>query len=402
MARRPPVEDWSIDFDPMDPAWSEDPFPLWEAIRGRCPVATSQRFEGGAYFPIRYDDIYAIAYDTEHFSSRRIVVRAEKLPVLGMPPITSDPPEHTPARKLLLPPFSPKAVATLEPMLRASCRTLLDRIGTPTSCDAAIDYAQHVPVQVIAHMLGVDAQDGDRFREWIQRFAIETEAMGARAEADTFFAQQLDRRRANPGDDLVSYLLRAEIDGQPLTERHLLGTLNLILIAGIDTTWSALGASLWHLATHAEDRRRLAAEPTLLPTAIEEFLRAYAPVTMAREVVKDTTVGGCPFKAEGQVVLSFPAANRDPAKFAQPERVLIDRAENPHAAFGLGRHRCLGSNLARLELTVALEEWLVRFPEFELRAGARVAWSEGSVRGPRTVPVTFPGHDAERVTGTST
>ena len=124
-----------------------------------------------------------------------------------------------------------------------------------------------------------------------------------------------------------------------------------------------------------------------MPTAIEEFLRAYAPVTMAREVVKETTVGGCPFKEKGQVLLSFPAANRDPAKFPQADRVLIDRAENPHAAFGLGRHRCLGSNLARLEMTVAVEEWLKRFPDFTLVPGATVTWSEGTVRGPRRLPV---------------
>jgi cytochrome P450 len=179
------------------------------------------------------------------------------------------------------------------------------------------------------------------------------------------------------------------MEGQPLSDPHLLGTLRLLLVAGIDTTWSGIGASLWHLATHPEDRRRLAAEPALMPTAIEEFLRAYAPVTMAREVVKETTVGGCPFKEKGQVLLSFPAANRDPALFPDADKVLIDRAENRHAAFGLGRHRCLGSNLARLEMTVAIEEWLARFPEFNLAEGARVTWSEGTVRGPRSLPFTL-------------
>ena len=179
------------------------------------------------------------------------------------------------------------------------------------------------------------------------------------------------------------------MDGQPLSQPHLLGMLRLLLIAGIDTTWSGIGASLWHLATHPADRRRLAADPSLMPTAIEEFLRAYSPVTMAREVVKETTVGGCAFKEKGQVLLSFPAANRDPAVFPDPDRVLIDRAENRHAAFGLGRHRCLGSNLARMEMTVAIEEWLARFPEFRLADGAQVKWSEGTVRGPRRLPMAL-------------
>jgi cytochrome P450 len=126
-----------------------------------------------------------------------------------------------------------------------------------------------------------------------------------------------------------------------------------------------------------------------MPTAIEEFLRAYAPVTMAREVVKETTVCGCPIKPGNMVLLSFPAANRDPAVFPDADKVLIDRKENPHVAFGLGIHRCVGSNLARMEMTVAVEEWLKRIPEFRLDPAQTVRWSEGTVRGPRRLPVKF-------------
>jgi len=158
-------------------------------------------------------------------------------------------------------------------------------------------------------------------------------------------------------------------------------------VAGIDTTWSGIGSCLWHLAKTPEDRRRLVAEPTLMPSAIEEFLRAYSPVTMAREVAKDAQVNGCTFKEGQMVLLSFPAANRDPEMFPDADKVIIDRKENRHAAFGLGIHRCVGSNLARMEMTVAVEEFLKRIPEFQL-AGS-VTWSEGSVRGPRKLPLTF-------------
>jgi len=248
---------------------------------------------------------------------------------------------------------------------------------------------------VIAHMLGLPEADGDRFRDWIHRIleigpTNPQVAMEALKELSGYFHGHVQARQAveesERGDDLISFLLAARIDGQPVPEPHLIGTLRLLLIAGIDTTWSAIGSSLWHLATHPEDRRRLVKEPALLPTAIEEFLRAYAPVTMAREVVKETTVGGCAFKVGGQVLLSFPAANRDPAMFADADKVLIDRAENRHAAFGLGRHRCLGSNLARMEMTVAVEEWLARFPEFRMAEDEKVKWSEGTVRGPRRLP----------------
>jgi cytochrome P450 len=159
------------------------------------------------------------------------------------------------------------------------------------------------------------------------------------------------------------------------------------MIAGIDTTWSAIGASLWHLSQHPDDRRRLAAEPDLMPTAVEEFLRAYAPVTMARLVARDVELNGRRLHEGDWLLLPFPAANRDPEFFPDADQVRLDRVENRHAAFGLGIHRCIGSNLARMELTVALEEWMNRYPDFELTDPTQVTWSAGQVRGPRRVPV---------------
>ena len=191
----------------------------------------------------------------------------------------------------------------------------------------------------------------------------------------------------NPRDDLTTYLLDVELYGQKLGPDHVVGTMALLLIAGIDTTWSAIGASLWHLAKTPADRERLAAEPALLPTAMEEFLRAYAPVTMARLVKEDMHWHGVDMKADDWILLSFPAANRDPAQFDQAREVVIDRAVNRHAAFGLGIHRCVGSHLARMELRVALEVWLERIAEFTLADPAAVTWSAGQIRGPRTLPL---------------
>ncbi|MFM7070080.1 MAG: cytochrome P450 [Actinomycetes bacterium] len=170
-----------------------------------------------------------------------------------------------------------------------------------------------------------------------------------------------------------------------------MGTCALLLLAGIDTTWSAIGASLWHLASNESDRRRLLDSPDLLPTAVEEFLRAYAPVTMARLVSEPVEVGGCPMAVDDWVLLSFPAANRDPEAFERADEVLIDRERNRHLAFGLGIHRCIGSNLARMELTVALDEWMQRFPEFGVDESGEIRWSTGQVRGPRTLPLVLGG-----------
>jgi cytochrome P450 len=206
-------------------------------------------------------------------------------------------------------------------------------------------------------------------------------------ELEAYIDARIADHQAHPRDDLTTFLLDAELDGNKLDPDHVRGTMVLLMIAGIDTTWSAIGASLWHLAQHPADRRRLAAEPALMATAVEEFLRAYAPVTMARLVAKDFEFQGCPMKKDDWLLLPFPAANRDPEVFPDAGEVLLDRAENRHAAFGLGIHRCLGSNLARMELRVALEEWMARYPDFELTDSSKVTWSAGQVRGPRSLPV---------------
>jgi len=392
MSTRPPVTDWSTDFDHLDPRWIENPYPIWDELRQKCPVAHTERFMG-VYFPARYEDVRAIAYDTEHFSSRRIIVRESPPPRFPAPPITSDPPEHRPAKTVLLPAFTPDAIKSHEPRARAICRELIGRFEQ-RGCDGAVDYAQEIPVRVIAHMLGIPETEGARFRKWIYEvleLGITDNAALLRAteEMNAYFADVVERRRAAPGDDLVSYLIGTTIAGEPLADKHILGTLRLLLIAGIDTTWSAIGSCLWHLAQHPEDRRRLVADPAVIPSAVEEFLRAYAPLTMAREVVKETEIGGCSFKPGEMVLLSFPAANRDPAMFPDADRVVIDRTMNRHIAFGVGIHRCIGSNLARMEIKVALEEWLARIPEFDLDPNVPMKWSEGTVRGPRLLPILF-------------
>jgi cytochrome P450 len=213
------------------------------------------------------------------------------------------------------------------------------------------------------------------------------EAFFAGGELDAYMDARIAEHRARPRDDLTSFLLDAELEGRKLAPEHVRGTMILLMIAGIDTTWSAIGASLWHLGLHPEDRRRLAAAPGLMSTAVEELLRAYAPVTMARLVAKDVQLGGHSLHEGDWVLLPFPAANRDPEAFADADRVCLDRIANRHAAFGLGIHRCLGSHLARMELRVALEEWMACYPEFEIADPTAVAWSSGQVRGPRTLPV---------------
>jgi cytochrome P450 len=243
-------------------------------------------------------------------------------------------------------------------------------------------------------MLGIPADMSDTFTEWVRgvlELGLQDPVLRVKSRASiiAFFRECIAERRVNPGSDLISELLAAEVDGHPVAADDIIGTCVLLLVAGIDTTWSAIGSSLWHLATHAEDRARLAAEPALMTTAVEELLRAYAPVTMARIVANDTEVAGCPMRAGDRVLMSFPAANRDPEKFSDADRVVIDRQKNPHIAFGVGIHRCVGSNLARMEVRVALEEWMAAIPDFWVEDPAAVTWAGGQVRGPRLLPVVF-------------
>ncbi|MET3841660.1 cytochrome P450 [Bradyrhizobium sp. OAE829] len=393
MPLRPPVTDWTSDWDHLDPSWLSDPYSIWRELREACPVAHTGRYRG-VYFPTRYSDIREIAYDPAHFSSRRVVVREGDYRV-NSPPITSDPPDHRPLRMVLIPPFTPQAVAALEGRTRAVCNELIDAFIENGIGDGAVDYAQHIPVRIIAHMLGIPASDGDRFRGWITmalQDGITNQAVLKQAEEEmsAYFAEQIKQRRGQLGEDLVSFLIQArQPNGEAFSDHQVLGALRLLLVAGTDTTWSAIGSAIWHLATVPGDRERLVREPELIPTAIEELLRAYAPVTMAREIVDDVAVGGCPMKRGEMVLVSFPAANRDPRKFPDADKVVIDRKENPHVAFGLGIHRCIGSNLARMEMRVAVEEWLRRIPEFRLDPSRPMTWSQGTVRGPRLLPIVF-------------
>jgi len=391
-----PVSDWATDFSHLEPEWAADPYPIQDDLRERCPIARTERF-GGGWLPTRYEDVAAIAYDTERFSSRAIIMSnfrppRELAPVGSTPPISSDPPFHHDARKLLLPAFTKSAVAKREAATRALCHELIDAFAGQDVVDAARDYAQHIPMRVIADMLGFPVEDAPRFREFIET-ALEgvnlppDERVAGMQDLFEYLYAQVRDHLEHPRDDLTTYLANAELYGRKLEATHVAGTMALLLIAGIDTTWSAIGASMWHLAKTPADRRRLVAEPALLPTAMEELLRVYAPVTMARLAKEDMRWGGVDMKADDWVLLSFPSANRDPAHFDRAGEVVIDREVNRHAAFGLGIHRCVGSHLARMELRVALEVWLARIPEFELADPAAVSWAAGQVRGPRTLPL---------------
>jgi len=404
---RCPVENVATDYDIFDPDYIKDPVPAWTEIReGQCPIAHTERW-GGSWLPTRYEDVQDLAKMVPELSSANpgpIVVnvpeefrRPEREGHNGAAPISADPPEQTWTRKALLPHFTPKAIAPQRTYSETLCHELIDGFIDNGGCDGAVNYAQQIPPRVIAHKLGVDESMVDEFIIWV-RNVLElglTQPELRLKYGDMihgFFAVEVAKRRQNPKDDLITALCTTEVDGQMLPDHVIVGMCNLQLVAGIDTTWSSIGSALWHFATHEEDRRRMAAtdhNDPLWDSAIEELLRAYSPVTMARTVMEPVEINGASLQVGDKVLMNFPGANHDPEVFENPDQVILDRQRNRHIAFGSGIHRCAGSNLARMEMEVALKTWFARIPEFTLANPDEVTWAGGQVRGPRIMAINF-------------
>ena len=390
----PPVTDWVNDWDWLDDGWGENAIDIWNDVREVCPVGSTERY-GRAFMPVTMDAVRDIANNTEDFSSIWVNVARPDAPRAAAPPITSDPPDHHGHRRLILPAFNPKAIAAIEQEMRDYCRGLIKELDGMDAVDAAVQYTQNIPVHGICIVTGLPEKDADLFRDWIYKnFQLAPKDNSIRLQVLTemthYISAILKDRLENPKDDLLTVVANAEIDGKEVDWDIKVGYIRLQIIAGIDTTWSAIGSGLWHFAQHNNEVQQLIAVPNedpLWQTANEEVLRYYAPVTMARKVINDVNVQGCPMHAGDQTLVTFPAANHDPAAFEDAHIFKLDRQNNRHVAFGLGIHRCAGSNLARLEMLVAFQEWLRAFPNYSLDPTKKTTWANGQVRGPRQIPV---------------
>jgi cytochrome P450 len=348
----------------------DDIFSTYSRLRATCPVGRSENYDGFWYLT-KNEDIFAAEQDPGTFS----VAPSMLLPDLGtgfpMIPIDIDPPDHALYRRILLPLFTPKAVARLEDGMRRTARQLVQQVIEQDAADVSALYARPMPTIVFSRLAGFPEKDWPKFDAWVDDIIYERTIDPARAHAAArevadYFDQLLEVRRGDAGDhDLIGQLYRARIDGRPLTHGELVSYCYLLFIAGLDTTAWAIRSSLWYLARNPEDQERLRRQPDLIPVAAEEFLRTMSPVqAMARTCRADTEIRGRQIKAGDRVVLVFGAGNRDPDSFETPDEIHIDRESNRHLAFGAGIHRCLGSHLGRRELVVALEEFLAGMPAF--------------------------------------
>jgi cytochrome P450 len=373
------------------------PQPVYREAMSRCPVARSAII--GLPIICKYEDVVWALRHPEIFSSEMDIQIA-----LGtqrpMIPQQIDPPLQTKFRKILDLRFNRQRMAELEPGVRQHANELIDKIVDRGECEYDRDFAVPLPCTAFLGLMGLPIEDLPfclELKDGIIRPGVSPEeifrAAALRQETGSriyaYFETVIEKRLANPGDDIVSYLTTAEIDGRKLTRNEMLDVCYLFLLGGLDTVTATLGCSTAYLAANPTQRRRLVEDPSLIPAAIEELLRWETPVAGVPRLLKqNVTIGGVELQAGSMVTLMVGAANIDDAEFGDGCKVDFDRPANRHVAFGAGAHRCLGSHLARMELRVALEEWHRRIPEYAITPGENPVYTPG-IREVRYLPLVW-------------
>jgi cytochrome P450 len=354
--------------------------------------------DNGNYWVLtRYDDIREAFQNPEVFCNRSIVP-TDPDPVYRFLPSYSDPPQHMKYRQTMNRWFAPAAVEKFSPGLRALARQTVEEVAGDGRTDYLETVGDHFPVRGFLLSMGLPQDDAGFFVECVRLMTGGASSptdespflLGWKRIAE-YWREILAERRARPRDpevDFVTHLSRATIDGELLPDVDILDIMVTLTLGSLDTLKSQLGWCMYHLAVHEGDRRRVVADPSLIPGAVEEFLRAYPIVSMARKVTRDHDFHGCPLKKDDMVLLSIQSATRDPRVFPDPTAVVIDRSPNRHIAFGASEHRCLGSHFARAELNYALQEWHALIPRYELATDEPLLAHGGQV-SLLTLPLTW-------------
>ncbi|ALJ16331.1 cytochrome P450 [Sphingopyxis macrogoltabida] len=388
MAEMAEKEDFKFDFDHYDDESAYSPYGRWEEMRSKCPVAWSEK-NGGYFILSKYNDISEAIRNTGTFSSAGGVTIPPK-PVPKLPPNEFDPPVHGMYRRIVNPLFSPERVAENRPWMRAIARDYTQRMLKQDAFDVSIDCAMQVTQDVTQRLLGiVDAPDDmKRCAEDLVLMRGNAEESGAKLVE--LLNLEIDKRRTAPGDDVISTLLSASYDGKrPLTDHEIVHTSLLILLAGLDTTTSAIGGAVWYMLKHPEIREQLlGADQRTWRLALDEFVRWTSPAQgTARTLAHETEVNGCPMHSGERIFFLVASGNRDEEEFPNPDEIVIDRFPNRHLAFGMGPHRCLGSHVAKAILQDVLEGLLEGLHNFRIKSDDDVVWEASNVRGIRSLPV---------------
>jgi cytochrome P450 len=394
----------SFDLEKLTPEFYANPYPTYRALRENEPV---KRLPNDSYFLTRYDDLVAAYKNTRAFSSDK---KKEFSPKYGdsllyehhtTSLVFNDPPAHTRVRRLIMGALSPRAIAGMEPDLVRLVDRLLDAIAAKSKVDLIEDFASAIPIEVIGNLLDVPQDERGPLRDWSLAIlgalepviAPDVFARGNKAVKDflDYLEGLMARRRAKPGNpdrDVLTRLIQGEDNGERLTAKELLHNCIFLLNAGHETTTNLIGNGLVALSIHAGEKQRLIDHPMLIKTAVEEMLRFESSNQLGnRMTVEPFELGGIALAAGTPVTLCIGAANRDPAQFADPERLDIGRTPNRHLAFATGAHQCAGMALARLEGAIAISRFLARFPYYAL-SGEPVRGGRVRFRGFLSVPCT--------------
>ncbi|WP_322754189.1 cytochrome P450 [Frankia sp. Cas3] len=387
-----------VDIDHHSAYFREHNYEIYQDLLARCPVAHSNTW-GGFWFISDYQAVFDAVQDTDLFSS----TPEKGVPTAGNPdpmiPIDIDPPQLEQYRRILLPRFSPGAAKNAEPLIRTMSTELIDTFIEAGEADIVGQLTTPLPARLILKLLGMDESRWPEWVDWTHSVVHDRSSEPAKAMAAVtsiyggLVAEIVRRRTDGLGDDLFSDIMRGTVDGEPLPDGDVIGCALLMLLGGMDTTSGLTGNVLVRLDEDRALRQRLADSPELLVGATEEFLRHDTPTQgLARIVTRDATFHGRELHAGDRVLLMYAAANRDPAVFDHPDDIDLDRSETRHLAFGAGKHRCLGSNYARVMFRVMMDEILRRLPDYRI-SGEVVRFADaGDVYAVRTLPIAFtPG-----------
>jgi cytochrome P450 len=401
----PITDEWvTRHFDHLSPELARDLHPTLARARSLCPVARSDAYEGGFWVLTRYEDVLKVAQDWEAFSSELGITVPYQPPKTEMKilPVAVDPPLQREFKRLVNAHFTPAKVGPWEAPTRALVNKLIDGFIERGECDFMAELARPLPGLAFFELaLHAPAADLAQVNEWATKASLSQEqgAHESIMQLAGWIGQFIARRRgeqeggAAPRGDVVDAVLAARIEGRPITSAEAIGTIQLLILGGLETTAGVLGAAMLRLCEHPEILAKLREHPELIPAAVEELLRLDGSfICIGRTARHDAQVDGNTVKAGERVILYWASANRDEAEFDQPDTFSLARERNRHVAFGAGPHRCVGSNLARMNLRVALDVIAARLADVRLAPGAGIGYHSTFNRAPLSVPITFtPG-----------
>ncbi|KQW45031.1 cytochrome [Nocardioides sp. Root1257] len=382
------------DFDIDAPVFNDRFLEIQDELVSKCPVAHST--VGDGYHVInRYEDVKKAGQDWKTFSSAKGFQpnRADGVPYLY--PEECDPPYHNNWRTALNPFFAPGPVSEMEDAIRQDARELIDAFADQGSCEFVSEFAAELPGRAFfKNLIGVPVEDLPMLLQAMDAgiYGPVEERPAAFGKAFGYLGEYLATRKDEPnrGDLIDTIAAGVERDGEPCPWEDRVSILTDLTLGGIATTTYVMSGAIYHLATHPEDRKKLVADPSMIPNAIEEFVRFFPPVVaLGRSVTQDVELGGYQFKKDDFVLLNYASASRDPEAVDDPQTLDIERDRIVHTAFGVGVHRCIGSHLARLELRVVLEEFLARIPEFEVKPGMEPSYETGVLRTMKSLELVF-------------